>query len=190
MATYFNGRLVTGGVSGGGGSSAVTVAAIRSVLASANDTDRKDITNKLYASPEVLYVDSVASLKSLTAWTNILFSRALVGADNNKHLVIRIWNTRRTAEGSIPVRWFLELTPMAANTNRFGQRCIAIPFYGGDTKNNRTFTHGQIDPLYIGRPIETPQTTRRILLGMDGFGDEAQNDWRTMQIRVELRNLI
>lgn len=175
--------------SSGGSGGGVTVEAIRTALATANDSDRIDIVNKLYASPEVLYVDATATQKSDQVWTNIQLNRALVGADNNKHLYIRIWNNRRTAEGSIPVRWLLELTPMAATGDRFGERTIAIPFYAGNWKGNRTFRQGVIEPLYIGRPIENPQTTSRIILGMEGFDDDEANNWKTMQIRIELRNL-
>lgn len=188
MPLYVRGRNRSRGTSGSGSGTGVTVSAIRSALAGASDADKFDIVSKLHATPEVLYVEQAASEKEDEIWTNVQLTRALVGDDNNKLLVIRFWNSRRTAETSLPVRWFLELTPMDPSADTFGQRAIALPIYSGDKRNDRTFAQGNIDVLYVGRPTESIQTTRRMILGTKGFGPEAQG-WKNLQIRIELRSL-
>lgn len=165
------------------------IAQLVAELGNASDADKFALASALHATPEVLYTEAVASVKSRNTWLNIQLSRELTTADNNKVLVIRFWNVRRQAEARMPVYQFRGLTPMSAADDEFDERAEALPLYDGSFQAARTFKQGVIDPLFISRPIEDPPTYRRILLGTGGFGTNNENNWGRSQLQIELRSL-
>lgn len=165
------------------------IARLVAELADANDADKFALVSALHATPEVLYTEGVASVKSRDMWLNIQLSRALTVADNNKLLAIRFVNARKAAEAQMLVRRFLALTPMDATDDQFDERAEALPLFDGRFRGTLDFTQGEIEPLFVGRPTEVPLTTRRIILGSNGFGSNNQQNWGACQVTIELRSL-